>query len=717
MANANKQFSYVVLDMIESAVSNVRAKPLNLGAVGGGTGGVGGPPGGFIGWLPQSRVAYDESELATYATNPSGFNPPSGWSLLDNLNHIRARLHNIESSGILIVDDWDGSPTINPTNHITFSGAVVTDLGGGHVLVVVSGGGGGSALTVQEFDGNPLVSNVDNITFSGLSVANLGSGDILVTTSGLVQTNGPFALNPIITPPQLTSNQNNWNPAGLYTCVVIAITTDSTPRTITGLEASYAKDGTIKVIENYGETSLTLSASSSSSSSANRFRFSNDIVLDVDDCITLKYNAYMPGWRCIGLGRAGVEEAPKNGRAYVREDGAWTTASGLDIDGAPKRVVLTDINGHLFTPQWLGWTDTDTHEALEFGMNRPNKIANAGKIGYETFGNDYLFIVGAGSGVFDVNRNVKIFDNLYVDNNLFVNGAQPILASKQVTNGNSHDHIGGDGNPITEGALSLSDVTTADASTTAHGLLKKLDNVADHWLNGQGNFTTPTPAQINATPLDGWNLISTTWTRTGNHTFTISGDLTSTYRKGTKIRYKDGGAYEYGVIGSSSFASSTTTVNLIPNTDYAMAAATITDTYISYIENPESWPGYFAFTSTVNGSGGSAGTFAETVTLSRFSVSANRVHLHVVKIITNKGSWSGNVQMAIPVAAASGYSAGIHFYPSVWASGGAPNAPKAFSVIYNTTTMLFIDLFNSSFFTWAELATNDYIVVHLEYEM
>ncbi len=94
---------------------------------------------------------------------------------------------------------------------------------------------------------------------------------------------------------------------------------------------------------------------------------------------------------------------------------------------------------------------------------------------------------------------------------------------------------------------------------------------------------------------DGWIPVSETWTRTGNHTFTISGDYTATYRKGVKIRYKDGGSYEYGVVKSSSYASSTTTVNLVPNTDYAMAAATITDRYISLIDMPSGMPREFNF--------------------------------------------------------------------------------------------------------------------------
>lgn len=96
----------------------------------------------------------------------------------------------------------------------------------------------------------------------------------------------------------------------------------------------------------------------------------------------------------------------------------------------------------------------------------------------------------------------------------------------------------------------------------------------------------------------GWQEATETWNRTGNHTFTVSGDLTAKFRKGTKIRYKDGGSYEYGAVIISSHSAGTTTVFLTPNTDYTMAAATITDKYISYSENPEAYPHWFNWSPT-----------------------------------------------------------------------------------------------------------------------
>lgn len=66
----------------------VLARALNLG---GSAYGAGGPAGGFIGYLPQDRISYDSAELASDAV------PASGISIIDNLNHIRKRLEDVET--------------------------------------------------------------------------------------------------------------------------------------------------------------------------------------------------------------------------------------------------------------------------------------------------------------------------------------------------------------------------------------------------------------------------------------------------------------------------------------------------------------------------------------------------------------------------------------------------------------------------------------------
>lgn len=53
---------------------------------------------------------------------------------------------------------------------------------------------------------------------------------------------------------------------------------------------------------------------------------------------------------------------------------------------------------------------------------------------------------------------------------------------------------------LPEAGLSIADNTTGNASTSAHGLLPKLDNNSSHFLNGQGAWATPSGgAESNAT--------------------------------------------------------------------------------------------------------------------------------------------------------------------------------------------------------------------------
>jgi hypothetical protein len=68
--------------------------PIFLNGYSGANGGTGGAIGGFIGKLIQTAVTYDTSEAATLTTSSTP-------SLLDNLNHIRARLPSVSNEDLV----------------------------------------------------------------------------------------------------------------------------------------------------------------------------------------------------------------------------------------------------------------------------------------------------------------------------------------------------------------------------------------------------------------------------------------------------------------------------------------------------------------------------------------------------------------------------------------------------------------------------------------
>ena len=133
----------------------MRLTPLNLGGVSTSGGGGGSPPGGFIGQLPQTRVAYDITEAAIsgwVAENPYNSSGVlvSG-SLLDNLNHIRYRL------GILETGDIPGRVEVYDDGVLVSSGITIMDFDAGLTATLVADSK--ITITVPELGQSKVSSN------------------------------------------------------------------------------------------------------------------------------------------------------------------------------------------------------------------------------------------------------------------------------------------------------------------------------------------------------------------------------------------------------------------------------------------------------------------------------------------------------------------------------------------------------------------------------
>ncbi len=71
-------------------------------------------------------------------------------------------------------------------------------------------------------------------------------------------------------------------------------------------------------------------------------------------------------------------------------------------------------------------------------------------------------------------------------------------AANGVTNGDAHNHIGGDGAAIAEGALAFTDVTTANVTTSLHGLCPKAPNDKEKYLRGDATWAVPSALYVPA---------------------------------------------------------------------------------------------------------------------------------------------------------------------------------------------------------------------------
>lgn len=175
-------YEYLILEMINNAFRSNQARGLLLGGIRGSGGGTGGPPGGFVGYLPQNRVAYDLSELATDSTVGSG-------SLVDNLNHIRYRIGELEAvSGLIgtgghtITDD---TTTYAQRTNLQFLGGVVVsdDVGtDSTVISITAGSGGGSGHIIQDNGSNMTPRTNLNFVGSGVVLTDDSGNDATVVT-------------------------------------------------------------------------------------------------------------------------------------------------------------------------------------------------------------------------------------------------------------------------------------------------------------------------------------------------------------------------------------------------------------------------------------------------------------------------------------------------------------------------------------------------------
>jgi hypothetical protein len=128
----------------------------------------------------------------------------------------------------------------------------------------------------------------------------LSSSDILTVDGGdLALASGRLRMNSVISPTALAANTNDWSPTGLATANVIRVTTDATPRTLTGIVAG--ADGDLLLLTNANAaTALTL-GHEVTSSGVNRFMCPNNAnySLTARSSVWLWYDGTSDRWRVI----------------------------------------------------------------------------------------------------------------------------------------------------------------------------------------------------------------------------------------------------------------------------------------------------------------------------------------------------------------------------------------------------------------------------------
>jgi hypothetical protein len=212
--------------------------------------------------------------------------------------------------------------------------------------------------------------------------------------------------------------------------------------------------------------------------------------------------------------------------------------------------------------------------------------------------------------------------------------------------------------------------------------------------------------------LTGWIAAGMTWTRTSNNTFTAPGNVVSLFPVGTKCKCVNNTAKQFYIV--SAVYTSLTTVTIAGDT--LEGGFEITSPYYSYASNPQGFLHWFNYSATVSGGGGSAGTYAEANTYARFCIIGRTCHVAIRKQISNIGSWSGIVLVVAPVTMV-GAPAPVPMMGYIYANSAAVASPKLMMSItpgsgyFRTYKNVLVEG------SWADMATNDWLMINGAYEI
>ncbi len=123
-------------------------------------------------------------------------------------------------------------------------------------------------------------------------------------------------LTGVISPSQITSNQNDYAPTGFSAALTLRLSSDAS-RNITGLAGG--AEGRAVIIHNVGVQGIVLTDQDSASTAANRFLLGGSVTLTANASLSLRYDGTTQRWRPISPTSGGVGGGGGGGAAGMTD--------------------------------------------------------------------------------------------------------------------------------------------------------------------------------------------------------------------------------------------------------------------------------------------------------------------------------------------------------------------------------------------------------------
>jgi len=271
------------------------------------------------GWKTTATAASQSIRFAIYNLPTQGTTSASGeLTFLGSINNVAyTTLMQIRANGVVTYTATGLSFTLNRNFNWTVSGADGLTLAntlnhtatsGTYANIIMTGGlavaSGTTTWTALRLNSTFNTTG----TYSGTAYG-IDYNPTLTSTTGLTHyawrhTAGFVAWQSVLTPAQITSNQNDYNPTGFNNggspagASILRLSSDAS-RDITGLVGGVS--GRLLIISNVGTNDIVLKHQNTGSTAANRFIFqaASDLTLSADASVTLWYDATTSRWRRI----------------------------------------------------------------------------------------------------------------------------------------------------------------------------------------------------------------------------------------------------------------------------------------------------------------------------------------------------------------------------------------------------------------------------------
>ena len=312
----------------------------------------------------------------------------------------------------------------------------------------------------------------------------------------------------VITPSELTADQDNYNPTGFSTASVVRISSDVGMRAITSMSAQ--TDGEIITFVNVGNYSMYFPSEHPDGTAANRIKYSEDIILKPKHSIQFFYDGTASRWVPIGYNRHDGFKSiwqcmPGGGSVTAGDHGILAFATSSGTNGAQAALTGTTELGAISHSTSASSTGAATAFMTKTGG--ATMVSYEGHLTYETMVS--IDALSDGTETFSVQCGLVASPSSTTQN---YNGHISFFYKHDINSGKWYGIVrNGSGS---ESYADLGITVAADKSYTLRLELDRINSEVRYYIDGTyaGRITTNIPSTYTAFgPRNGiWKSAGTT---------------------------------------------------------------------------------------------------------------------------------------------------------------------------------------------------------------